>query len=210
MKHPVEAEVAGHEDSELEIRLEPVGEMVTVTLRLPDGAPAAGAEALLVESLADGAELFNGRADGGGLLRLPRGRAGFALVRHPRAGFLVREWSPATDEGEVTWELPAAHDRALTIHAKDSTGRSAVPGARIALWAAGHRLSGRPLGWAAAASPFADVNGYWIGHNLPRGPLAVLAWGLTAREDASAGALDSLATVVEPPWPEPLEVRVID
>jgi len=40
-------------------------------------------------------------------------------------------------------------------------------------------------------------------------PLAVLAWGTTARDQAAAGALDTLATEVSYPWPSPVAVRAV-
>jgi hypothetical protein len=193
-----------------EIRLEPLGETVAVRLRLPDGAPASGAQVMLVDSLAAGNALFSAAAQGDGLVRPPRQQKGVLLIRHPAAAFLVRDWSPREDEGGVEWALPPAADRPLMLQIRESTGRSVAPRADLALWIEGRRLSGGLLAWLAGSAPMADVNGYWMAKNLPRTPVQILAWGPRVQEDARAGNLDSQATGVPFPWPDPVEVRALD
>jgi hypothetical protein len=191
------------------IVLEPLGETGALRLLLPNGAAAGGAEIQLVDSLASGMALFSSRADPEGLVRIPRSRAGYLLAKHPATAFLVREWLP--QEGEVVWSLPAAADRPLTIHVKDSSGKNAAPRAELALWVGGRRLTGGTLFWLVGAPPNADQNGFWTAKNLlPPGPLAVLAWGRRVANDARAGTLDTQATAVPYPWPDPVEVRALE
>lgn len=210
LREPLRAQVVdGETDQTFEILLEPVGETVALRLSLPDGAPATGAHVLLVDSLATGQSLFSARADGEGLVEVPRKQSGILLVRHAAAAFLVREWLP--EEDEAGWALPPAAGLPLMIHVKDSSGRSALPKADLALWVDGRRLDGRWLAWLmGGAEPRADANGYWTGRNLPRGTVEILAWGPGAREEALAGSLDAQATGVRFPWADPVEVRAVE
>lgn len=211
MRRPVQAQVLdGKTDQVFEVLLEPLGATARLRLLLPDGAPAAGAEVSLVDSLAAGHGLYSGRANGDGLVELPREPAGVALVKHPGAAFLVRAWRPGEDEGEVMWDLPMAAGRPLTVQVQDASGREAAPNAELALWIAGHRLSGAALAWLTGSPPLADARGSWTGARLPRGPVAVLAWGRGVRSEAAAGSLDAQATAVGFPWPDPVEVRALE
>nr|MDP9121015.1 carboxypeptidase-like regulatory domain-containing protein [Acidobacteriota bacterium] len=91
------------EDQTFEVRLEPAGETVPLRLRLPSGAPAAGAQVLVMGSLAAGTELFSARAGEEGRVELPRKYSGFLLAKHPAAAFAVREWRPGEEDGEQEW-----------------------------------------------------------------------------------------------------------
>ncbi len=211
LRQPVQAQVVDEQsDQSYEVLLQPVGETVALRLRLPNGAPASGAEVMLVDSLESGQGLFSERADREGVIKTPRKQAGILLVKHPAAAFLVREWRPQEDEDEMAWDLPPAADRPLTVHVKDAAGKSAAARAEMVLWLDGRRLSGGVLAWLAGTRPMADSNGYWTGTNLPRKPVALLAWGLQARQDARSGSLDSQAVRIEFPWPDPVEVRAFE
>lgn len=205
--------IDGETDRTFEVLLDPVGPTAALRLLLPDGSPAAGAEVMLVDSLATGNSLFSGRADGQGVVRLPRQEAGLVLARHPGAAFLIREWRPTGGDDPanvMAWNLAAASERPLTVRIRDASGKNAAASAELAVWVDGHRLSGRLLAWLTGGSPLADPSGAWQGANLPRGPVAVLAWEPPAREQASAGSLDPQATAVGYPWPDPVEVRALD
>jgi hypothetical protein len=202
--------VEGKTDQTFEVLLEPVGATVPLRLWLPGGAPAAGAEVMLVDSLATGRSLFAGRTDGEGVVRLPREPAGIALARHPAAAFLVREWQPQEGQEEPAWDLPPAAERPLAIQVKDASGENAAPDAELALWVAGRRLSGGVLVWLTGAPPLADASGSWTGAHLPRGPVSILAWERPRRAQVGVGNLDAQATAVAYPWPDPVEVRALE
>lgn len=214
MEEPLKVEIPDETvDQTFKVRIEPEGETAALRLRLPNGAPAANADVMLVKSLSLPSDLFHGRADAEGVIQPPAGTAGFLLVKHPAAAFLVREWQPAKGNepgGEdLEWTLPPA-GLPLTVLVRDSSGRSVAPRAELALWVGGRRLSGMALSWLTNRSPVTDPNGYWRAANLPAGPLAVLAWGIGIRQEAEAGALDGQATEVVVPWPEVVEVRVVE
>lgn len=199
-------------DQTFEVLLEPVGETVSLRLHLPSGAPASGAQVLLVDSLAVGKDSFSARADENGLVQLPRMQSGILLARHPAAAFLVRVWQPKEEEREVEmeWSLPQAADRPLVLQVRDSSGTHAAARADLALRVDGRRLSGGLLAWLAGTEPRADAHGFWTGKNLPRGPVQVLAWDSRSREEVLTGQLDSQATLVTFPWSDPVEVRIVE
>jgi hypothetical protein len=209
---PVEAEVLDQSTAqEFIVRLQPIGSTESLRLRLPGGGPAAGAEVLLVDSLATGNALISAQADAEGRVDLPRNRAGsVVLIRHPQTAFLVREWLPHDGEDEVVADLPQAAGLPLLVAVKDASGERPDPQAGVALWVYGWRLGGFTLGWLTRTRPMADFNGFWTVTNLPPVPVEILVWGLRQRDEAAAGNLDSQAVGVAYPWPEPLEIRAID
>lgn len=206
-RRPVQAKVDGRTDQVFEVRLEPFGEKVALRLLLPSGAPAAGAELLLLDSLETELSLASLRADGEGMAEAPR-HAGLLLIKHRAAGFLVRPWRPREGEVEMEWSLPAPAD--LTVRARDASGRNAAAQTGLTLWVEGHRLSGPALSWLTGTDFQTDASGLWVGRNLPQSPVEVLAWVRSAGERARKGKLDALATGVPYPWPKVVEVRAVE
>ncbi len=193
----------------VEVKLDPVGETVSLRLLLPNGTPAVGAELLLVDSLATGNGLFSARSDGQGLAMVPLHQPGFLLIKHPATAFLVRDWRPSKEEGELEWRLPPAADRPLRVFVKNASGEGAAARAELVLWVDGRRLSGAALAWLAGSSPMADSSGVWIGRNLPRAATSILAWN-PRMPAAEAGPPDSEAMAVAYPWADVVEVRAAE
>ncbi|MES1241001.1 MAG: carboxypeptidase-like regulatory domain-containing protein [Acidobacteriota bacterium] len=187
------------------VRLDPVHDKVEIQLRLPTGAPAVGAELMLLDSLQAGKSLFSARADAQGLVTLPRQQPGFLLIKHPAAAFLVRTWRPEDEELELM--LPSSADRPLRVWVRNESGEGVAANAELVLWVDGHRISGAVLAWLAGSSPMADSNGVWIGRNLPRTALKVLA--RSPRRSGAEGP-DSEGVAVEYPWKDVVEVRAAD
>lgn len=211
MEEPLKVEIPDEKvDQSFEMRIEPEGETAALRLRLPNGAPAANAEVMLLRSLSQSSPVFQGRTNAEGVIEPPAGAAGYLLARHPAAAFLVREWQPQEGGQGPEWTLPPLPGRPLTILVRDSSGRGPAPKAELALWVEGRRLSNLALGWLTGASPVTDANGYWRAANVPAGPVAVLGWVIGVRPEAEAGALDGQAKEVGMPWPEVVEVRVVD
>lgn len=197
------------EDNDFRIALEPLGDAVEVHLGLPSGAPAVGAEVLLLGA-PGGSTLFAGGADADGHVQVPRPAGGATLlIRHPEAGGMVRQWPLSAETDRVTWSLPPAAPQPLTLEVRTPSGEGPARQAEVALWLDAHRLSGTALVWLANTRPFTDPNGHWVGHNLPPEPLAVLAWSRNLGAEAAAGDLDTLATEIAYPWPSPAVVRAV-
>jgi hypothetical protein len=193
----------------VEVKLEPAGETVSLRLRLPNGTPAAGAELLLVDSLGAGNRLFSARSDGQGLARVPLHQPGFLLIKHPATAFLVRDWRPSEEDGELEWVLSPAADRPLRVMVKNASGEGVVARADLVLWVDGRRLSGAALAWLAGSIPTADSSGVWIGRNLPRAAMNILAWN-PRMPAAGAGPPDSEAMAVAYPWADVVEIRAAE
>jgi len=210
MDEPVSAAIIDPDkDQTFEVPLRPMGSTVALRLTLPDGTAAADAEILLVQDLG-GSEVHSGRADVEGVVEVPgESQGAILLARHPAAGFLVRLWTPIEGEEEVHLQLSPRADHPLHVVVKDPSGEDAVPRAELAVWVNGHRLSGRILAWLADARPSADANGIWRGYNFPRGEVSVLAWRQVVRGQAYAGVLDGLAVDIEFPWPDRIELHVV-
>ena len=119
-------------------------------------------------------------------------------------------WQPHEGEDEVSWQLPPPAGRRLLVSVLDSSGQKALPRAEVALWIGGRRLSGRVLGWLTQSRPMADGDGFWAAANLPAEPVGLLAWGRRVAGDAAQGLLDSQASTVAFPWPEPVEVHAVE
>jgi hypothetical protein len=180
---PLRVQVDG-EHRELDIALEPEAVAATLQLRLPDGAPAAHAEAWALDAAMR--PLWRGGAGDDGNLELPEIPPGaLLLVRHPTTASTIRPWMP----NELAWTLEPPGEP-LTV-----ASRSA---AFVALWLDGVRLSGAPLAFAAWSAPGTNNAGRWIGRNLPAKPLRVLLLPASA---LGSNAYDNLARAIEYPWP---------
>lgn len=211
MGEPVRLEVLdATEDREIRVELEPVGDTAELRLRLPDGSPAVGAEVMLTATLADGDALFTGRSGGDGTADLPRSLAGtHLLIRHPAAALAVREWRPPEDGRAQSLDLRRPAPEPLVVEVRTPDGAAPAGRAEIALWLDGRRLSGGPLVWLTRQRPVAGPGGFWTVHDLPPAPVRVLAYASSVRDQARAGALDTLATDIPYPWPEPAVVVAV-
>ncbi len=167
---------------------------------LPSGSPAAGAEALVMDAVGRDV-LWRGTAGADGNLEIgTAGIAGLLIVRHPQAAAMARSLSSV---GESLLLAPA-DPMPLTVRSTDSSGNP-VRFALLALWIDGIRLSDQPAAFAAWSNiGMTDVEGLWIGRNLPAVPLRMLATKRLTPVDLATGAYDSLAQTI--PYPRPREV----
>jgi hypothetical protein len=196
------------QDREVEVALEPVGETLSLRLTLPDGSPAAGAEARRVEAAPPHRALSTARADAAGVVAVPlEPRQGLLLLRHPAAGFGVLDWARRADEGAAAWTFPPAAPP-LTLRVLAPGGEAPARTAGIALWVDGRRLSDGLLYWLTGNPPRAR-GGAWLARGLPAGPVRVLAWLPESDAEAASGALDSLADEVGFPWPATVEIEAV-
>jgi len=197
-------------DREVEVLLHPIGETVKLTLALPDGSPASGAEVMLVDSLWRGKVLFHGRVGDAGVVEIPSEHSqGALLLKHPAAASAAIDWREWAAKGEARWRFAAAAETALVLEVTDPAGEEPVRGARVALFLDGRRISGMPLRWLFEGPVGTDSNGHWTASRLPRSGVRVLAWESTVDQEATAGGLDNFALNVEYPWPSTVEVRVV-
>lgn len=185
----------------------------TLRLLLPDGRPAAGAEAWAVAALSGNATpIWRGRAGGDGRLRLPPKLGGaLLLVRHSEAGGLIRrlDLPGLSDEAEspaVTWTMtPGASPLAVQV---ERPGGEPAPWARVAVWIDGHLLTGGPLRWLAGAD-VADTRGSWVGANLPARPIEILAWEAELPGFAIHDGTRGVAATVPYPWRQPVRLTAV-
>ncbi len=195
-------------ERELTFRLRPVGPTKALRLRLPGGAPAAGAELRAQRGLGDDSALWQGLTDATGEVQVPDLAEGaFLLVRHAQAGSLVRGWRGGVET--AVWTLPPAAPP-LAVAAVRPSGEPAayVP---LALWLDGVRLTGRSLAFVAwSHHAGAGQDGSWLGRNLPPEPLRLLAWTAAEQEAALAGLFDARALAVPAPWPAAVRLETID
>jgi hypothetical protein len=182
-----------------EISLRPVGDTIRVTLRNPDGSPAAAARLWAVRSSGGHeAPLWNGITDESGTVAVPRAvRSAFFLIRPQNAAVAVRQLE-TTDE--VVWSLSPAVP--LTLHAGRRT--------RIAIWIDDVRLSGTPLALLVGTVEATDDAGNWSAPALPPRPLRVLAWRRASPAAIQSGAYDAAATQLFYPWARLVELQPVD
>jgi hypothetical protein len=182
-----------------EIELRPVGDTVPVTIRMPDGSNAAGAQVWAVRSTGGhDRPLWNGTADEHGVVAIPRSvRSAFFLVRANNAAAAVRQLA---GNEEALWSL--APSAPLTVHVGS--------GIRIAVWIDEIRVSGLPLALLLGTLEATDDDGNWSASLLPRRPLRVLAWRSAPAGAVETGAYDIAATQLPYPWPRLLELHPVD
>ena len=190
----------------LEVSLKPLASPVRLTILLPDGSAAAGAE--LIAMTPSDQVLYSATADNNGIVRLSSAMQSVLLVvRHPRAAGAVRAWpSLGSTQGDLTWPLaPAASS--LTLRASRADGKPAA-GIPVYAWISGLRVGGIALAFLGHTQPFTDMDGEWTARNLPPSPLTVLLVGPSRAKDVAAGAFDTVAETIPYPWPPFVAVRV--
>lgn len=161
----------------------------TASVRLPGGAPAAGAEVVGVAGDRS-TLLWRERADEGGHVSIPRFR-GFVGVRHSGGGSIIRPWS--SQSTTEMWEMPPP--KTLVADVKAASGESVRRGV-VFLWMDGHRMSGEALSFLTFSQPLIDVRGQWLGRNLPMSPTKILVVSPGAEPAAKVGSYDSFAVPV--------------
>lgn len=194
-------------EKEIQIELRAVDATEELRLLLPTGEPAANAEVRIQKSLDNGPPIWSGKADARGVVQLPSHEGEIlVLVRHPRAGFLVRR--EVSFDGGPTWSLPPLGEP-LSVVAKRPWNEPARQ-AQFALWVEGQFLAGDVLRWLSGADPGADRDGFWRAPNVPSTSLKLLAWSWSSTESVNAVELESLATVIPYPRTGPVEVETLN
>lgn len=189
--------------------LQPLGETVELTLLRPDGSPAAGAELMLSTDLEMSNVVYGAETDAEGRAAVPRQPAGtYLLARHPETAAAIRSWAPAQGEETATLALPAAAPP-LTVEVRTADGGAPARRVQLYAWIDGFRLSGGALYFVTGARPHPDANGFWVAPSLPARPIALLVNELSVADEARAGQLDTLATEIPYPWPQPAVVRAV-
>lgn len=209
---PTAAEIFGADAGQtFRVALEPLGETVSVQLRLADGRVAAGAEVILLGPGVPASVEYSAQADRRGEVRLPypAGEARRWVARHPEAGFRIGSWSPARGEESLEAVLPPKAEHPLTLLVVDAWGEEGVGQAGLTLRVGDQRLTGSELAWATFSRVNTDESGSWTGYNLPRSPITVLAWHRDLREVAYSGGLDAMATRIDYPWRGQIAVEAI-
>ncbi|MFL6248547.1 MAG: collagen binding domain-containing protein, partial [Thermoanaerobaculia bacterium] len=184
------------EDSQsraIEIALVREEDSVPLTIALPTGAPADGAEVVVVRDLqAPYGVLWQGRTDDNGTIRIPSSMNGaYVAVRHTNAAGTIRPW-PA--QPGATWKLqPPAETLALRSR----------PASSVTAWIDGVRVSGYTLQFLTWSTDSTDGQGIWFGRRLPPAPLRVLIGNTTPAHDA-------LATQIAYPWNAPHTIEAVE
>ncbi len=199
------------EGSTIKIALEKEQEDAKVVVRLPGGAPAARAEAVIVPALTGNPpRLWQGMAGEDGTLVLPVvDGQGFLLIRHLGAGFAVIElpggWG-SQDQVQVTLPVPGPPFVVNVVH---PDGRP-VSAAQIYIWGdgVGRWLSGGPLTWLTWGFHSGTDGGFWQGKGVPAGAVQVAAWVAADREPENQSVLQAAAVTVPFPWPSPVHLEV--
>jgi hypothetical protein len=175
-----------------------------VRIALPNGAPAAGAEAV---AFAQGAmAAWRGTTDNTGRLQIPnRFRGAFIVIRHREAAsaavlfddvLLARE--------DIRLQAPATE-----LHVKAEGENIANPA--VVIWLNGVRLDGFTTAFAVwAPLPFVDHTGVWRARNLPTSDVRVLVTPPPNLERVRTGALDAVFTTVRFPWTGVVPVRITE
>ena len=174
-----------------------------VTVRWPDGTPAAGVDLVLWNPQTPLAFLWRGSSDPAGEAALPAASGAFLLARHPRASAIAR--APETDEPAEVRLTPAT----VPLFVKCvRIGASAVP-VEIALWIDGVRLMGAAVAFMSGTG-FA-TNGAWSATSLPTtADLRILAFHPRLEPAVLAGQYDALATRIAVPQSDTLSLRVVE
>ncbi len=146
---------------ELDVELQPLNTVATLRFVLPNGAPAARAEAWAFNDAMQ--PLWRGAANEQGELEVPDVAANaMLLVRHLQAASTIRR----VDVRETTWSLEAPAEPVTFVSERKN--------ALVSLWLDGVKLSGPPLIFASwSTAMMTNPSGIWIGRNLPGKPLKI-------------------------------------
>ena len=192
-------------EREILVRLEPLDDSRSLSVRLPTGAPAIQAKVCLMNDLLSD-PTWCGHADGRGTTPVPAGGARLLVVTHPDSGFVISPWNPGSSSHTVV--LPA-EGPPLQVAVLRGGGEPAA-WARMAMEVGGHRIAGGAMSWLAGASS-ADGRGWWIGRGLPMtSSVKLLAW--LPRQDLSdlSPLVSNLGHSIAYPWPAKVEIRAIE
>lgn len=194
---PVSIEVEATTKRELRFALKRL-EALRRLIVLPDGTPAAGAEAIVVSDPTAGRVVWSGTAAAGGELDIAApDRSGIVIVRHPSAASRA---VPLSSDAEKVL-LAAADPEPLVIRSTDSND-SPVRFALLTVWVDGLRLCDRAAAFATwSAMPLTDADGVWTGRNLPPAPLRLLVTKNVSPGRIATAAYDALAETI--PYPRP-------
>jgi hypothetical protein len=190
----------------IELALQPQGAGAMLTLSLPGGAPAAGAE--VEADRITGATRLVGTADAAGQLLVPAAPAsGLLLVRHPLAATELHPWSDSPEPQHWTLSSPA---EPLVVRAETLTGGHPDYGypIPITLWLGGVKLSPSATAFATWFLATTDNDGLWTARNLPRAAIRIVAGRTGGRTGPEP--TDVLAQEVGYPWPATVRIRAIN
>ncbi len=199
-------------DEQVTVPIEKERKGKAVTLLLPGGGPASGAEVGILTSTAMPPS-WVGHADGAGTVRLPESAdSGVLAARHPQAGVLLADLNMVTDDSTTTLALPASGG-ALAAAVVDPSGKPA-PYAVAVAWIGGYRLSGGGLAWLLKAPGMSLADGSWSAQFLPAQPIALLfcdrsgdaAEGLAA---CAGGQFDYRRENIAYPWSGVVQVEAV-
>lgn len=179
---------------EIELALQRDAAGSALSVMLPNGAPAAGAEVIAIRDLLGMSPvLWRDRADENGVIRVPQSMSGaFLAVRHEHAAGVIRQWQP---DG-ASWSLPAPATQPVIVQARGRDDRNLV-GFDVIGWIDNVRVGGELLAFLTWSMPVTNGYGTWIGRNLPAVPLRVL---IAPRTSLAGNGLDALATTIPYPW----------
>jgi 5-hydroxyisourate hydrolase-like protein (transthyretin family) len=189
------------------VKLRPAGATSVVRVILPNGAPAEGAEVMLVGDPGGSSILWSGRADTAGRVSVPRSLAqSILLVRHPAAAGLARRFQDLPDQ---EYRLIPASPQPLLVRV-ERRGEPPAGFVGITVWFGGLPLTGGALEFLVRTPAFVPSGGIWKAMSLPREPVRILASSGTIDAQIAAGAYDALATVVPEPRPAQIVLNVVD
>jgi hypothetical protein len=192
-------------EQEIEVRLQPVGETIPLRLLLPGGTMAENADVGLFD-LSMREELFFGRTDSLGEIRVPTRQPGVVIVRHPNSAFMTRDWLPPDPGETVVWSLPPATGP-IRFRAIDGRG-SPSAGASLALHVNGRWLSGAILAFLTQSTPRTDGQGLWVAHGVEPGSIQVVAWQHRAGQEPNW--LGTEVVTIPYPWPDLVSVPLVE
>jgi len=203
---PQEIDVDETTKRDLSFALEPV-HVARVHIVLPDGAPAAGAEALAMSDPMSGRVIWRGSAGPSGELEIgSRGPNEVVIIRHPNASTRAQLMRTVTE----TIQLAPADLAPVVVRSTNGSG-APVRFALLTLWIDGLRLTDFAAAFATWSTvSMTDADGVWSGRNFPPVPIRVLATTNVTPAQLAAGAYDSLAQMLPYPRSQTIAVRVVE